>query len=109
MADEERTPSTAGFAARGPAVVSCWMCGIRGQPNQMVPDGGQACGDIRWYCQDARACTERWTSSRREARAAGAASGRSAIAALYPDSEAGRSQRTPAAVPEARDARYEQR
>ena len=104
MADEERAPSAAGSAARRAAVVSCWMCGIRLQQNQMVPDGGGACADIRWYCEDARACTERWTSTRREARAPGAASGRSAVAALYPDSEAGRSRRTPAAVPKARDA-----
>jgi hypothetical protein len=104
MADEERAPSAAGFAARRPAVVSCWMCGLRVQQNQMVPDGGRACADIRWYCEDARACTERWTSTRREARVAGAASERSAIAALDPDSEASRSRRTPAAVPKARDA-----
>ena len=31
----------------------------------MIPDGGSACDDIRWYCQDAQACTERWTMSRR--------------------------------------------
>jgi len=29
----------------------------------MVPDGGQACADIRWYCKDAKSCTERWTAS----------------------------------------------
>jgi hypothetical protein len=29
----------------------------------MVPDGGQACVDIRWYCKDAKSCTERWTAS----------------------------------------------
>jgi hypothetical protein len=28
----------------------------------MLPDGGQACADIRWYCKDARSCTERWTA-----------------------------------------------
>ena len=97
MADEERAPSAAGLAARRPAVVSGWMCGIRLQQNQMVPDGGSACGDIRWYCEDTRACTERWTSARHEARAAAAASARSAI----PDNEGSRSRRTPAAVPEA--------
>jgi hypothetical protein len=29
----------------------------------MVPDGGQACADVRWYCKDAKSCTERWTAS----------------------------------------------
>jgi len=29
----------------------------------MVPDGGQACADIRWYCKDAKSCTERWTAN----------------------------------------------
>jgi hypothetical protein len=28
----------------------------------MVPDGGQACADIRWYCTDAKSCTQRWTA-----------------------------------------------
>jgi hypothetical protein len=55
------------------AIVSCWMCGIHLHKQQMVPDGGSACDDIRWYCKDAQACTERWTSSRRQLQAAGAA------------------------------------
>jgi hypothetical protein len=41
---------------------SCWMCGIRLPDAEMVADGGNACPDLRWYCQDTRACTERWTS-----------------------------------------------
>ena len=41
---------------------SCWMCGIRLRADQMVPDGGSACHDLRWYCRDTRACTERWAS-----------------------------------------------
>ena len=41
---------------------SCWMCGIRLPAHQMVADGGSACLDLRWYCQDTRACTERFTS-----------------------------------------------
>jgi hypothetical protein len=41
---------------------SCWMCGIRLPADQMVADGGSASLDLRWYCQDTRACTERWTS-----------------------------------------------
>jgi hypothetical protein len=41
---------------------SCWLCGIRLYPGQLVADGGSACADVRWYCLDMRACTERWTS-----------------------------------------------
>lgn len=52
--------------ARRAAIVSCWLCGIRLHQNQMVPDGDSACRDIRWYCQDTRTCTERWTSAPRQ-------------------------------------------
>jgi hypothetical protein len=41
---------------------SCWLCGIRLPADQMVADGGGACRDLRWYCRDTWACTERWTS-----------------------------------------------
>ena len=41
---------------------SCWMCGIRLPADQMVADGGSTCPDLRWYCRDTWACTERWTS-----------------------------------------------
>ena len=59
--------------ARRTAVVSCWLCGIRLHQNQMVPDGGSACLDIRWYCKDIRACTDRGFSAQRQGRAAEAA------------------------------------
>ena len=75
MADQARAPYEEGFAVRRAAVVSCWLCGIHLQQEQMVPDGGHACGDIRWYCRDTWACTERWTSARRQARAAGVEAG----------------------------------
>jgi hypothetical protein len=39
------------------------LCGIALPTGLMVPDGGQACADIRWYCKDAKACTERWTAN----------------------------------------------
>jgi hypothetical protein len=42
-------------------VKSCWMCGIRLSADQMVADGGSTCPDLRWYCRDTWACTERWT------------------------------------------------
>ena len=41
----------------------CSLCGIALPTDLLVPDGGQACADIRWYCQDAKSCTERWTAS----------------------------------------------
>lgn len=43
-------------------VRSCWLCGIHLSAEHMVADGGVACADVRWYCLDTRACTERWTS-----------------------------------------------
>ena len=41
----------------------CSLCGVALPTGLMVPDGGQACVDIRWYCKDAKECTERWTAS----------------------------------------------
>ena len=41
----------------------CSLCGIALPTGLMVPDGGQACADVRWYCKDAKSCTERWTAS----------------------------------------------
>jgi hypothetical protein len=59
MADHERLT----LAPAGAAVVkSCWMCGARLAAGQMVADGTSACADVRWYCLDARGCTERWTT-----------------------------------------------
>jgi len=51
-------------AARGGwgAIESCWMCGTHQPTTQMVADGGSACAEVRWYCRDVRACTQRWTS-----------------------------------------------
>jgi len=42
-------------------VERCWLCGIALPIAQLVPDGGRACADLRWYCRDVRACTGRWT------------------------------------------------
>ena len=44
-------------------VAQCSLCGIALPIGLMVPDGGQACSDVRWYCKDAQACTERWTAN----------------------------------------------
>ena len=65
-------PPSGSSLARRTAVVSCWLCGIRLHQNQMVPDGDSACRDVRWYCQDTRACTERWTSAQGQQRPSGA-------------------------------------
>src|SRR5579862_425642 len=43
-------------------VAQCSMCGVALPLGLLVPDGGQACAEIRWYCKDAMACTARWTS-----------------------------------------------
>ena len=40
----------------------CSLCGIKLPLDLMVPDGGQACADIRWYCKDTKSCTQRWTA-----------------------------------------------
>jgi hypothetical protein len=50
-------------------VAQCSMCGIALPLGLLVPDGGQACADIRWYCKDAMLCTERWTTARPPGRA----------------------------------------
>ncbi len=45
-------------------VALCSMCGVALPLGLLVPDGGQGCADIRWYCKDAKSCTERWTTAR---------------------------------------------
>ena len=58
MADDENLA----FGRMRPSVERCWMCGSRLPVAQMVADGGNACGSLRWYCLDVRGCTERWTA-----------------------------------------------
>jgi hypothetical protein len=74
-------PENWGPASRSPRAletVRCSLCGTTHPTGLMVSDGGAACSDVRWYCKDVLACTQRWTarpsSSRR--RAAGAATPR---------------------------------
>ena len=50
-------------------VAQCSMCSIALPLALLVPDGGQACADIRWYAKDAKSCTERWTTARPPGRA----------------------------------------
>jgi hypothetical protein len=44
-------------------VARCSLCGIALPLGLLVPDGGQACTDIRWYCKDAMSCANRWTTA----------------------------------------------
>jgi hypothetical protein len=44
-------------------VAQCTLCGVTRPLGLLVPDGGQACADIRWYCKDAKSCTERWIAA----------------------------------------------
>jgi hypothetical protein len=58
-------PPTAGLGdnhRRPLEVAECSMCGIARPLGLLVPDGGGACADIRWYCKDVKSCTERWTT-----------------------------------------------
>jgi hypothetical protein len=57
-------PAAARRELRPLEVAECDMCGIALPLALLVPDGGQACADIRWYCKDAKSCTERWTTAR---------------------------------------------
>jgi hypothetical protein len=59
MADRQH-PSL--FGGESAQIRSCWMCGIRLPVRQLMPDGGSACSDVRWYCRDTWGCTQRWTS-----------------------------------------------
>jgi hypothetical protein len=56
--------ASGGFSEPPPAYPvrreTCWLCGQTNMTYQLVPDGGDACADVRWYCRDARECTERW-------------------------------------------------
>ena len=52
-------------------VAKCSLCGLEGPISLMMPDGGDACDDLRWYCKDARSCTQRWTSRAHEPEPAG--------------------------------------
>ena len=68
IADTGRIPLPEGAAALRGDVVSCWMCGTHQHSTQMLADGGAACDDVRWYCRDPQACTERWIIARRQTR-----------------------------------------
>ena len=72
-------------------VAQCSMCGIALPLGLMVPDGGQACADIRWYCKDAMSCTKRWTTAQPP--------GYAHMSAAPDDAFAGAEESTPAKAP----------
>ena len=57
------TPTPSG-RPRPLEVAQCSLCGIAHPLALLIPDGGQACADIAWYCKDTKSCTERWTTAR---------------------------------------------
>jgi hypothetical protein len=66
----DSSAAAAGDAHRRPLqVAQCTLCGIALPLGLLVPDGGEACADVRWYCKDAKGCTERWTTARPTRRA----------------------------------------
>jgi hypothetical protein len=60
----ESPPAAPCAALRPLEVAQCSLCGVALPLGLLVPDGGQACATVRWYCKDARSCTERWTTAR---------------------------------------------
>ena len=65
LAPAEPSAAAAPRSLRRPLeVAQCSLCGIALPLALLVPDGGQACADIRWYCKDAVSCTARWTTAR---------------------------------------------
>ena len=59
-------PATAGPAEGGLRpleAAECSMCGVERPLGLLIPDGGGACADVRWYCKDVKSCTERWTTA----------------------------------------------
>jgi hypothetical protein len=65
-------PATAGQGEgrlRPLEVAECTMCGATRPLGLLVPDGGEACPDVRWYCKDVKSCTERWTTALPQQRA----------------------------------------
>jgi len=83
-------------------VARCSLCGLERPIGLMVPDGGEACADLRWYCKDARSCTERWTS--RLGEPAGSALAEPAPAGRQEPAEPGSDEPQPAEMAAGRRA-----
>ena len=63
LAAEPPAPPAQRDRLRPLEVAQCSLCGIALPLGLLVPDGGQGCADIQWYCKDAKSCTERWTAA----------------------------------------------
>ncbi len=61
VAGESSAAAQRGDIRRPLKTARCSLCGTLRPLGLMVPDGGQACADVRWYCKDTRPCTDRWT------------------------------------------------
>ncbi len=79
-------------------VATCSLCGLERPVGLMVPDGGEACTDVRWYCKDAKACTQRWTSRLHEPAAGPALAEATTEATIQVTTEATTQAATEAAV-----------
>jgi hypothetical protein len=73
LAQPEESLPGGSRAVRPLDVAECALCGFTHPLGLLVPDGGPACDDLRWYCKDARSCTERWTTALADAASAGTA------------------------------------
>jgi hypothetical protein len=81
------SPAVTALGNRALQVAKCSLCWLERPTGLMVPDGGEACDDLRWYCKDARSCTQRWTSHLREPGAGSTAAPEPAAAAPEPERE----------------------
>jgi hypothetical protein len=101
MAAPASSPAATALGNRALQVAKCSLCGLERPTGLMVPDGGEACDDLRWYCKDARSCTQRWTSHLREPGAGSTAAPESAAtapAATAPEPERESAEPEPAEV-----------
>ncbi len=73
-------PAAAQQGIRPLEAAECAMCRVALPLALLVPDGGQACADIRWYCKDVRSCTGRWTAAVASRRACAPADPGDAVA-----------------------------
>ena len=69
-------PAARQTGKHGASEVTCAMCRAELPVSLMVPDGGNACDDVRWYCRDTVACTQRWTAAQARQAAADEEAGR---------------------------------
>jgi hypothetical protein len=102
MAAYATSPAPSALGNRALQVAKCSLCGLERPVGLMVPDGGEACTDLRWYCKDAKSCTQRWTSRLRESEAESApAPEPTASKAVAPKPAAPKASAPKAAAPKA--------